>query len=101
MFAHFLACSQCFRVTNNSFFKTRTDIWKNKNESMNKTQSCDLEMIRDEKRGEVEEEIRLQVDALMREELDLLKIVSCIAKCWGIIITVYLNSTFIFFFREL
>ena len=43
---------------------------------MNKTQSCDLDMIRDEKCGEVEEEIRLQVDALMREELDLLKIVS-------------------------
>jgi hypothetical protein len=32
-------------------------------------------MIRDEKRGEVEDEIRLKVDALMREELDLLKIV--------------------------
>ena len=32
-------------------------------------------MIRDEKRSEVEEELRKQVDVLMREELDLLKIV--------------------------
>ena len=33
-------------------------------------------MIREAKRSEVEEEIRRQVDVLMREELDLLKIVS-------------------------
>ena len=33
-------------------------------------------MIRDEKKTEVEEEIRRQVDNLMREELDLLKAVS-------------------------
>ena len=33
-------------------------------------------MIRDLKRNEVEDEIRKQVDVLMREELDLLKIVS-------------------------
>ena len=33
-------------------------------------------MIREVKRNEVEEEIRRQVDNLMREELDLLKIVS-------------------------
>ena len=33
-------------------------------------------MIRDEKRSEVEEELRRQVGVLMREELDLLKIVS-------------------------
>jgi hypothetical protein len=32
-------------------------------------------MIRDVKRSEVEEEIRKQVDSLMCEELDLLKIV--------------------------
>ena len=64
-------------VRNKSFFRFyfKPDTWKDKDESTNKTQSCDLDMIRDEKRGEVEEEIRLQVDALMREELDLLKIV--------------------------
>ena len=33
-------------------------------------------MIRDAKRSEVEQELRKQVDVLMREELDLLKIVS-------------------------
>ena len=36
----------------------------------------DEEMIREAKRNEVEEELRRQVDYLMREELDLLKIVS-------------------------
>jgi hypothetical protein len=36
----------------------------------------DEEMIRETKRNEVEEELRRQVDYLMREELDLLKIVS-------------------------
>ena len=33
-------------------------------------------MIRDMKRSEVEDEVRKQVDVLMREELDMLKIVS-------------------------
>ena len=33
-------------------------------------------MVREVKRNEVEEEIRKQVDNLMRDELDLLKIVS-------------------------
>ena len=33
-------------------------------------------MIRDSKRSEVEQELRKQVDVLMREELDLLKVVS-------------------------
>ena len=32
-------------------------------------------MIRDAKRSEVEQELRTQVDIIMREELDLLKIV--------------------------
>ena len=36
----------------------------------------DEEMIREVKRNEVEEELRRQVDYLLREELDLLKIVS-------------------------
>lgn len=52
------------------------DIWKNKDESANKDQMHDEEMIRETKRNEVEEELRRQVDYLMREELDLLKIVS-------------------------
>ena len=52
------------------------DTWRDKDESGNKTQRHDVDMIRGEKRSQVEDEIRLRVDALMREELDLLKIVS-------------------------
>ena len=49
--------------------------WSNRDESHNPRQSVDELMIRDEKKTEVEEEIRRQVDNLMREELDLLKAV--------------------------
>lgn len=52
------------------------DTWKNRAEQESKAQAYDEEMIREAKRSEVEEEIRRQVDVLMREELDLLKIVS-------------------------
>ena len=52
------------------------DIWKNKDEALNKEQMHDEEMIKEVKRNEVEEELRRQVDYLMREELDILKIVS-------------------------
>jgi len=65
-----------------------SDIWKNKDEALNKEQKHDEEMIREVKRNEVEEELRRQVDYLMREELDLLKIVSYRSlwryKCWSI-----------------
>ncbi len=44
-------------------------------ESKNKKQTYDRDMILDSKRVEVEEEIRHRVDALMREELDVLKMV--------------------------
>ena len=37
-------------------------------------------MVREVKRNEVEEEIRKQVDNLMRDELDLLKIVNDFTK---------------------
>ena len=50
------------------------DTWKDKDESMNKTQSFDPEMIVNAKRKEVEDEIRLKVDNLMRDELDVLRI---------------------------
>jgi hypothetical protein len=45
---------------------------------LNKEQLHDEDMIRDVKRNEVEDELRRQVDYLMREELDLLKIVSLV-----------------------
>uniref|UniRef100_A0A7R8CEA8 Probable NADH dehydrogenase [ubiquinone] iron-sulfur protein 7, mitochondrial n=1 Tax=Lepeophtheirus salmonis TaxID=72036 RepID=A0A7R8CEA8_LEPSM len=71
-----------YRLKNSEFFlkslkaaeDTYNDVWKNKDESYNKVQSFDLEMIREEKRLEVEEEIRKKVDDLMREELEQLKI---------------------------
>ena len=52
------------------------DIWKTKDETLNKEQMHDEDMIKEVKRSEVEEELRRQVDYLMREELDILKIVS-------------------------
>lgn len=54
------------------------ETWKNVDESHNKRQTYDREMILEAKRVEVEEEIRLRVDALMREELDILKMVRII-----------------------
>ena len=57
-----------------------TEEWKSRDESHNKEQRYDEEMIREVKRNEVEEEIRRQVDNLMREELDLLKIVSLLSS---------------------
>ena len=56
-------------------FNIVLETWKNKDESSNKEQKYDEEMIRDSKRNEVEQELRKQVDILMREELDALKIV--------------------------
>ncbi|TRY75655.1 hypothetical protein TCAL_00505, partial [Tigriopus californicus] len=50
------------------------DIWKDKDESKNVAQTFDEEMIKEEKRREVEDEIRINVDSNMREELDRLKI---------------------------
>ena len=51
------------------------ETWRHKDESTNKTQSYDRDMILEAKRAEVEEEIRIRVDAIMREELDILKVV--------------------------
>ncbi|XP_038415671.1 IQ and AAA domain-containing protein 1-like isoform X1 [Canis lupus familiaris] len=45
------------------------NVWKNQHESIHSTQSFDPEALRVEKRKEVEEEIRIQVDELMRQEL--------------------------------
>ena len=53
-----------------------SDLWKSKDESCNKEQMHDENIIKEVKRNEVEEELRRQVDYLMREELDLLKFVS-------------------------
>ncbi|XP_010946455.2 dynein regulatory complex protein 11 isoform X1 [Camelus bactrianus] len=50
------------------------DVWKNKDESWNFYQDYDPEMIKEEKRKELESEIRVQVDELMRQELKNLKL---------------------------
>ncbi|KAJ8301907.1 hypothetical protein KUTeg_020894 [Tegillarca granosa] len=48
-------------------------VWQNRDEKENFSQKHDAELIKEEKRKEVEEEIRLQVDELMRTELKNLK----------------------------
>ncbi|XP_039182165.1 dynein regulatory complex protein 11 isoform X7 [Crotalus tigris] len=50
------------------------DVWKNRDEKWNFSQEYDPELIKEEKRKEVEEEIRVQVDELMRQELKNLKL---------------------------
>uniref|UniRef100_A0A8C7AEV5 IQ motif containing with AAA domain 1 n=1 Tax=Neovison vison TaxID=452646 RepID=A0A8C7AEV5_NEOVI len=50
------------------------DLWKNKDESWNFPQNYDPELIKQEKRKELESEIRVQVDELMRQELKNLKL---------------------------
>ncbi|CAM4538719.1 dynein regulatory complex protein 11 isoform X1 [Lepidochelys kempii] len=50
------------------------DVWQNRDEQWNFPQEYDPELIKEEKRKEVEEEIRVQVDELMRQELKNLKL---------------------------
>ncbi|KAJ8410584.1 hypothetical protein AAFF_G00194880 [Aldrovandia affinis] len=54
--------------------KTYKEVWQGRDESQNFTQCFDAQLVREEKRVEVEEEIRIQVDELMRQELKNLKI---------------------------
>ncbi|XP_062049793.1 IQ and AAA domain-containing protein 1-like [Lepus europaeus] len=49
-------------------------LWKNRNDSLFPSQSFDSESLREEKRKEVELEIRIQVDELMRQELKNLRL---------------------------
>ncbi|XP_023084513.1 dynein regulatory complex protein 11 isoform X2 [Piliocolobus tephrosceles] len=53
---------------------TYKEIWMNKDESWNFSQDFDPELIKEEKRKELESEIRVQVDELMRQELKNLKL---------------------------
>ncbi|XP_078509026.1 dynein regulatory complex protein 11-like isoform X3 [Lissotriton helveticus] len=48
-------------------------VWRKRDERHNFNQQCETELIKEEKRKEVEAEIRIQVDALMRQELETLK----------------------------
>uniref|UniRef100_G1T905 IQ motif containing with AAA domain 1 like n=1 Tax=Oryctolagus cuniculus TaxID=9986 RepID=G1T905_RABIT len=49
-------------------------LWKNRNDGLYPSQSFDSESLREEKRKEVELEIRIQVDELMRQELKNLRL---------------------------
>ncbi|OAF66774.1 IQ and AAA domain-containing protein 1 [Intoshia linei] len=57
----------------NEDLKEYNYVWKNIDESNNFSQRYDLELIKKEKRIEVDNEIRLQVDEIMRQELKNLK----------------------------
>ncbi|KAM3876176.1 dynein regulatory complex protein 11 [Diretmus argenteus] len=50
--------------------KTFVDVWQNRSESRNLNQRHDAELIKEEMRKVIEAEIRVQVDELMRQELD-------------------------------
>lgn len=53
-------------------------IWEPRDETDNFPQKHDPELIKEEKRIELEKEIRVQVDELMREELKNLKLVTTV-----------------------
>ena len=56
-------------------------MWQTRNEADNFPQKHDTELIKEEKRKEVEEEVRFQVDELMRAELKNLKAVRFLKFC--------------------
>ncbi|KAA0713181.1 IQ and AAA domain-containing protein 1 [Triplophysa tibetana] len=53
----------------------KAEVWHNRDEKQNFLQRFDAQLVREEKRLEVEEELRIQVDELMRQELKNLKLV--------------------------
>uniref|UniRef100_A0A9J7YA16 IQ motif containing with AAA domain 1 n=2 Tax=Cyprinus carpio TaxID=7962 RepID=A0A9J7YA16_CYPCA len=55
--------------------KLYKEVWHNRDEKQNFLQHFDAQLVREEKRLEVEEELRVQVDELMRQELKNLKLV--------------------------
>uniref|UniRef100_A0A3B4DM20 ATPase AAA-type core domain-containing protein n=1 Tax=Pygocentrus nattereri TaxID=42514 RepID=A0A3B4DM20_PYGNA len=54
--------------------KLYREIWQARDEGQNFIQRFDPQLVREEKRMEVEEEVRVQVDELMRQELKNLKL---------------------------
>uniref|UniRef100_A0A672RTX3 IQ motif containing with AAA domain 1 n=1 Tax=Sinocyclocheilus grahami TaxID=75366 RepID=A0A672RTX3_SINGR len=55
--------------------KLYKEVWHNRDEKQNFAQCFDAQLVREEKRLGVEEELRVQVDELMRQELKNLKLV--------------------------
>merc|ERR1712183_753212 len=49
--------------------KTYETVWEGRSEAGNFSQKHDVELIKEDKRKEVESEIRVQVDEIMRQEL--------------------------------
>ncbi|XP_034145759.1 dynein regulatory complex protein 11 isoform X1 [Esox lucius] len=54
--------------------KMYKDVWQGRDERQNFLQRFDAQLVREEKRMEVEEEVRVQVDELMRQEVKNLKL---------------------------
>merc|ERR1712157_159337 len=54
--------------------KTYETVWEGRSEAGNFAQKHDVELIKEDKRKEVESEIRVQVDEIMRQELKNLKL---------------------------
>jgi hypothetical protein len=65
-----------FFTSINIFFYCFPGVWATRDEKDNFSQRHDAELVKEQKRKEVEEEIRAQVDELMRAELKNLKAVS-------------------------
>eukprot|EP00112_Aurelia_sp_Birch-Aquarium-sp1_P000787 Seg1077.3 transcript_id=Seg1077.3/GoldUCD/mRNA.D3Y31 product="Dynein regulatory complex protein 11" protein_id=Seg1077.3/GoldUCD/D3Y31 len=63
-----------FVPTVNEATGSHRDVWLNRDESTNFPQKHDVELIKEGKRLEVENEVRIQVDELMRQELKNLKL---------------------------
>ncbi|KAK3557252.1 hypothetical protein QTP70_026097 [Hemibagrus guttatus] len=55
--------------------RVQAEVWQARDEDLNFHQHFDPELVREEKRIEVEVEVRVQVDELMRQELKNLKLV--------------------------
>ena len=74
-----LAWSRCGLLLQTAWrgvvFMCAAEVWAGRDEAGNYSQKHDAEIIKEEKRIEVENEVRLQVDELMREELKNLKMV--------------------------
>lgn len=56
--------------------QTYKEVWEKRDETLNFEQKHDEELIKEHKRVEVEIEVRLHVDELMRQELKNLKLVN-------------------------
>ncbi|XP_076026838.1 dynein regulatory complex protein 11 [Genypterus blacodes] len=66
--------ASCFLPAVLDGVKLYEDVWQGRDESLNLQQHFDAQIVKEETRKEVELEVRVQVDELMREELKALKL---------------------------